>query len=100
MPQPLDKIARDLRAAVLGSDHQQASSLANRYAQAVAQQWTLMPPAERAASGLPKQATELLTWAREMAIMQRAMAEQQAAAIEMATRYLTARSNYVQSAAL
>jgi hypothetical protein len=105
MPQPqadLDhnQLASELRAAVLGSDHDQAARLADQYTAAVSRQWMLMSPADRASSGLPKQSRELLTWARDVAIMQHAMAATHLSAIETAHRYLTARANYLRSAAL
>ncbi len=55
---------------------------------------------ERAASSLPKLSLELLTWVREMTLMQQAMAAQQLAVLERASRYQTARSHYLRSAAL
>ncbi|HTC32567.1 MAG TPA: hypothetical protein VK724_04300 [Bryobacteraceae bacterium] len=95
-----DALARELRAAVLGNEHERAARLATQYTQEVARQWTLMPAAERAASSLPKQSRELLTWARDVAIMHHAMAGQHLEAIGMANRYLAARANYLKSAAL
>ncbi len=100
MPQPLDNLAREFRAAVLGSDHNRATRLAEQYAQEVSRQWTHMSAAERASSGLPKQSSELLTWARDVAIMQHAMAATHLSAIDKANRYLAARANYLQSASL
>jgi hypothetical protein len=105
MPRPLadssqEDLARELRAAVLGSDHNQAARLAEQYTQELTRQWALMSKAERDASGLPKQSRELLTWARDVAIMQHAMAATHLAAIDKANRYLTARANYLRSAAL
>jgi hypothetical protein len=93
-------LARELRAAVLGSDHTQAAGLAEQYTAAVSRQWALMSPAERASSGLPQQSRELLTWARDVAIMQHAMAAMHLSAIEKAHRYLAARAHYLRSAAL
>jgi hypothetical protein len=58
-----------------------------------------MPEAERTSSGIPKQARELLAWARDMAIMQHALARTHLSAIEKAHRYLTARANYLRSSA-
>jgi hypothetical protein len=102
MPQLLadlsqDALARELRAAVLGSDHAQAHRVAGQYAQAVASDWTRMTASERASSGIPKQATELLTWAREITIMQHAMSGQHLSALEMAHRYLAARATYAST---
>jgi hypothetical protein len=95
-----DHLARELRAAVLGADHEQAGRLVEQYSAAVSRQWALMSRAERASSGLPKQSHELLTWARDVAIMQHGMAAMHLLAIQKAHRYLTAREHYLQSAAL
>jgi hypothetical protein len=92
------QLARELRAAVLGNDHQQAVRLAEQYTAALDQQWARMSPAERASSGIPKQARELITWARNVTIMQYAMAASHLSAIEKANRYLTARANYLRTA--
>ena len=97
MPRPPDEVSRDLRAAVLGADHEQAARLAEEYTRAVQTQWEQMSDAERSASRLPKQAQELLTWARDVAAMHHAMAAQHLAALETAHRYLAARANYMQS---
>jgi hypothetical protein len=108
MPQLLDNsaqadldrnhLARAIRAAVLGSEHNRAARLAEQYTAALLQQWALMSEAERASSGIPKQARELLTWARDVAIMQHAMAASHLSALEKAHRYLNARANYLQTA--
>jgi hypothetical protein len=100
MPQPQDDLARQLRAAVLGSDHAQATRLAAEYTQAVCREWERMPAAERATSGIPRQSRELLTWARDVTIMQHAMAGQHLDALEIAHRYMRARTDYLKSAAL
>lgn len=105
MPPLLDnsaqnELARELRAAVLGGDHEKAARLAEQYTAALSRRWSTMSEAERATSGIPKQSVELLTWAREMAIMQHAIAGQHLSAIQKANRYLTARANYLRSAAL
>jgi hypothetical protein len=95
-----NNLARELRAAVLGADHEQAARLAEQYTAAVSRQWALMSPAERASSGLPKQSREMLTWARDVASMQYGMASMHLLAIQKAHRYLTARAHYLRSAAL
>jgi hypothetical protein len=100
MPQPLDNIARDLRAAVLGGDHELAARLTEEYTGAVRIQWESMTADEREGSRLPRQSNELLTWARDVAIMQHGMAGQHLAALEMAHRYLSARANYLKAASL
>jgi len=95
-----DTLARELRAAVLGSDHAKAARLAEQYTAALSRQWASMSEPERASSGIPKQAVELLAWAREMTIMQHAMAGQHLSAVQKANRYLTARANYLRTAAI
>ncbi len=94
-----DKLACELRAAVLAENHEKAERLAAQYTDAVHQQWMLLPPGERAVSPLPKQSLELLTWVREMTIMQQALAAQHLAVVEKASRYQTARALYLRSAA-
>ncbi len=105
MPQPLDKtapddLARELRAAVLGSDHTKAARLSVEYTAAVQRHWTALSNGERAASSLPKLSIELLTWAREITLMQQAMAARHLSDVETACRQLTARALYLQTAAL
>jgi hypothetical protein len=100
MPQLLDKMARDLRAAVLASDHEKATRLTVEYSEALVQHWRLLSSEERAASSLPKQSGELLNWAREMTLMQHAMAAGHLAMVEKASRQLSARALYLQLAAL
>ena len=100
MPQPPDNLARSLRAAVLASDHEKATRLTLDYAQALREHWGTLSIQERAASPLPKQSLELLTWVREMTLMQRAMSGQHLKLVANARRYQTARELYLQSAAL
>jgi len=100
MPQLLDNLARELRAAVLGSDHEKATGLTVEYTEALRQHWTLLSKEERAASSLPEQSGELLNWAREMTLMQHAMAAGHLAMVEKASRQLSARARYLQLAAL
>jgi hypothetical protein len=95
-----DNLARQLRAAVLASDHEKASRLTVEYSAALQEHWRLLSGSERAASPIPKQSRELLTWVREMTIMQQALAAQHLAAIEKVSRYQTARALYLRSAAL
>jgi hypothetical protein len=94
-----DRIACELRAAVLAENHEKAERLAAQYTDAVQQQWMLLPAAERIVSPLPKQSMELLTWVREMTIMQQALAAQHLAVVQKASRYQTARALYLRSAA-
>lgn len=97
---PADQLACELRAAVLGVDHEKATRLSAQYTAAVRDQWTQLSAGERAVSPLPRQSMELLTWVREMALMQQAMAEAQLGMVEGAGRRLAARGLYLQTAAL
>jgi hypothetical protein len=100
MPQPQDNLARDLRAAVLANDHEKATRLTVEYTAALREHWSDLSLPERAASPLPKQSLELLTWVREMTILQQALAARHLAVVEKASRYQTARAVYLRSAAL
>lgn len=97
MPEPLDKIARDFRAAVLAADHALAERLATEYREALAEAWRTMPDSARSGSSLPRQATEMLTWARGMTIVQRAMLAEQLAVLDKAIRYASDRAPGRQS---
>jgi hypothetical protein len=90
MPAALHKIARELRSALLGGDQVRAELLVSEYAAAVRQLWESLPQSDRAASSIPRQAAELLTWARDMTIVRRAMAAQQLAVVQKASRYRAA----------
>jgi hypothetical protein len=96
----LEAVARELRAAVLETDHEKASRLTAEYTEAVRQHWILLSTEERAASSTPKQSIELLTWVRDMTLMQQGMAALQLSAAEKASRQLMARSLYLQLATL
>ena len=87
MPHPLDNIAQQFRSAVLASDHTLADRLASEYAQAASELWQSLSDSERESSALPEQTRELLTWARGMTIVQRAMLAEQLAILEKASRY-------------
>ena len=100
MLQPPDNLALELRAAVLAGNHQKANRLTVEYSTALREQWATMSPEERTASPLPKQSLELLTWVRDMTIVQQALANQHLALVAKANRYQTARALYLRSAAL
>ncbi|HUJ49301.1 MAG TPA: hypothetical protein VLW25_03855 [Bryobacteraceae bacterium] len=89
MPQPPDEIARNFRAAILAADHELARRLASEYTEAVAELWRVLPEPARSASALPRQVGELLTWARGMTIVQRAILSEQLAVLEKAMHYAT-----------
>lgn len=100
MPQLPDNLARELRAAVLASDHPRATRLTAEYVGALAEYWTALSAEEQAVSLLPRQSLELLAWVREMTLMQRAMTGEHLKLVSKAMRYQTARAVYSQSAAL
>ncbi len=87
MPQALDNIAQELRSAVLAADYARAGRLASEYAKALTECWQRLPEPERAASNLDRQANELLTWARGMTIVQRAILGEQLAVLEKSLHY-------------
>jgi len=84
----LDNLARDFRSAVLAGDHPAAERSVVRYAEALQEIWVSMSESERAASSIAKQAEELLVWARNVTIMQRALTSEQLTVLEKASRYL------------
>ena len=92
MPETLDSVARDFRSAILAADHVQAERLASEYRQALAEAWQNLPDSARADSKLPQQAHELLTWARGMTIVQRALLAEQLAVLDKAIRYASDRA--------
>jgi hypothetical protein len=87
MPERLDNVEQELRSAVLAADHVLAGRLASEYAKAVAEVWKNLAQPERATSAVPAQSSELLRWARGMAIVQRAILAEQLAALEKTMRY-------------
>ncbi len=89
MSQALDKIAVDLRSALLGGDHVLANRLVNDYAEMAREVWEALPESERATSTLPQNTRELLTWAHEMTVVRRAMAGAQLDIVQKASRYGT-----------
>ncbi len=99
MPQPPDNLARRLRGAVLANDHRKAERLTVEYTATLAEFWKTLSTAERAASSLPQQSLELLTWVREMTLMQQAMTAVHLSALERNSRQLTARALYLRLAA-
>jgi hypothetical protein len=87
MPAPLDKLSQQFRSAVLAGDHPGAERLALQYVEALREMWESLPEAERASSLVPKRALELLAWARDVSIVQRALTHEQLAILEKACRY-------------
>jgi hypothetical protein len=90
MPPALDDLSRELRSAVLGEDHARAERLVREYTEALRGFWSTLPEADRAASEIPKIAQELLHWARQMTLIQRAMAARQLSIIHKAGCYQAA----------
>jgi len=96
----LDRLACELRAAVLGSDHAKATLLTVEFGAAMRGHWTNLSREEREASQLPKISFELLSWVREMTLMQHEMAAQHLAMVRDAGRAVAARATYLETAAL
>jgi len=91
MPLALHRISRELRSALLGADQARAELLVSEYAAAVREFLETLPESDRATSPVPRQAAELLTWARDMTLVRRAMAAEQLAVVQKASRYNVAR---------
>ena len=87
MAEALDRLSREFRSAMLGGDHVLAEGLVSEYTDALRELWESLPESERAASLVPQQAQELLTWAQGMVVAQRAIAADQLAIIQKAGRY-------------
>jgi hypothetical protein len=100
MQPTLDKLAHELRSAVLAGKHVEAERFTEAYVDALRAHWSGLDREDRAASPLPKLALELLEWAREMTILQRALAGEHVRALDKILRYRTARAMYHESAAL
>jgi hypothetical protein len=96
----LDNLARDLRAATLGSDHETAARLSVAYSTALRQHWSTLSSEQRAASSLPKRSIELLNWVRDMTLMQHAIAAEHLSLAQRASRALAARALYLETSAL
>lgn len=97
MPEMLDRVARKLREAVLAADHSSAERLVTEYRSALTKAWQDLSLSERVDSQLPRQAGELITWARGMTIVQRALLAEQLAALDKAIRYASDRAPHRRS---
>lgn len=82
---------------MLAGDHVLAERLATEYREALAEAWQGLPQSVRAASPLPAQAHEALTWARGMTIVQRALLAEQLAVLDKSIRYASDRAPSRQS---
>jgi hypothetical protein len=100
MLEPPDKLARELRAATLASDHDRAARLTVEYTEALREYWLALSPEERAVSDVPKRSLDLLNWVREMALLQQALTATHLAAVEKASRNQSARAVYASTAEL
>src|SRR5579862_9557766 len=83
----LERASRGLRAAVIAADHAGAKVAVSNYVEALWQVWAALPEQERAVSALPGSVRELLSWAREMTIIQRSLMADQLRILEKASRY-------------
>jgi len=100
MPAPLDKLSRELRAAILAGDHALANRIAPKYAEAVREFWDTVPASDRAGSTVPRVARELLTWARGMTIVQRAIAADELGVVQRTKRYNQERLERVRTSSI
>jgi len=82
-----DKIARDLRAALLAEDHDRAGALAAEYAGAIGAAWNRLSDSQRGASEMPKHALELLAWSRDLALIRRALLSEHLTMLEKIVHY-------------
>src|SRR5579862_7149102 len=82
----LDRLACELRAAVLGSDHAKATLLTVEFGEAMRAYWTRLTAEERAGSQLPKISFELRSWVREMTLMQHELAAQHLSMVQQTGR--------------
>ena len=80
-------LSREFRAAVIAGDHARAQHLFSGYVEALRVLRGSLPDEEFAASGEPARARELLRWARQAALIQRALAADQLAFVQKARRY-------------
>jgi hypothetical protein len=87
MRAPPDKLSKKFRSAVLAGDHLGAEQLVLQYVEALREMWESLPERERAASLVPKHARELLAWARDVTIIQRALTHEQLAILDKTCRY-------------
>jgi len=91
-----EKLASDLRSAVLAGDHVRADRAAREYTEALSEFWEKLPASGRARSPLPNVARELLSWARGMTIVQRAIAAEQLASVQRTRLYQQERISRVR----
>ena len=85
---------------MLAGDHARAGQLVQEYSEALQALWLALPEGDRASSDIPRQACELLAWAREMTLVQRALTSQHLAIVETASRYKAAAAAQGQSSAI
>ena len=80
-------LSREFRAALIAGDHARAQHLFSGYVEALRALRGSLPDEEFAASGEPARARELLRWARQAALIQRALAADQLAFLQKASKY-------------
>jgi len=87
MPQTLDDLSLKFRSAVMAGDHALAGRLVEEYTVVLREVWMSLREEERAQSDLVDTAAELMGWARDLTVVQRALAAEQLAVIEKANHY-------------
>jgi hypothetical protein len=100
MSQLLDKLAKELRSAVIAGDHVRANRTVPKYAEALRQFWETLPASDRAVSTLPRLSQELLSWARGMTLVQRTMAAEHLVLVQKIGRYQQARLSRTRPASI
>ena len=86
--------SRELKAAIIGGDHAQAEQAVTGYVEALQHYWESLAGTERDSSPVPARARELLTWAREMTLIQRSLTADQLTVLQKASRYQGPASPY------
>ena len=80
-------LENQLRSALLAGDANLSQAILSEYVEALRASWESLSERERSSSPIPRQARELLTWARELTLVRRALTSEQLARVERAIRY-------------
>ena len=75
---------------MIATDHARAARALDRFVEALREHWQSLPEGVRATSGIPSRTRELMTWTREMTLIQRNLAADQLNVVQKASRYHSA----------
>jgi len=75
---------------VIAADHARAARALDRFVEALREHWQSLPEGERTVSGIPSRTGELMTWTREMTLIQRNLAADQLNVLQKVSRYHSA----------